>query len=165
MVTHGSIGSYMGRKSKKDDQREVMSYRNDVSNSVWSRFYNEVVNRQYITEDNKKMDISISAIDTGYQTNFGYTFIDNTDYVIGVKGQEDSKFARFDDNAVIFKQSVNRDNLYILQSNKLKDQLSDRINLTWPDKEQNQPHGFLNFPQPSEGKFTMEFFRHYSGEP
>lgn len=164
-IDHGSIGSYQGRKTKDDDKREVMSYRNEAKNSVWNRFYKDVVNKEWKRDDNAgTMKALATTVDAGYHTVYAYEFISKSPLIFGVKGQEDNKYTPYDSDKPMFKQSTERNDLYILQSNRYKDQMADRIELTWHDKEGAQPPGFMNFPQPSGGKFTFEFFNQYAGE-
>ena len=164
-IDHGSIGTYNGRKTKKDDEREIMSYRNEVRNNVWDRFYEDVVNKWWECDDGgDPMRALITTVDTGYHTNFAYAFIEQyPQRVYGVKGQTD-KYTMFDDNTPFYKESATRKDLYILDVNKYKDVLSDRMALHWHNYEGEQPYGFMNFPQPKEGKFTAKFFNHYAGE-
>lgn len=167
-IDHGSIGSYYGRQTKPDDQREIMSYRNEARNSAWERFYETVVDRVWQFDNgNGGMKAIIATIDTGYHTVYAYEFLKrktNGCVLIGVKGQEDNKFVPFDKDAPKFKVSSDRDNLYILQVNPIKDDLERRTKIRWVDRTQAQSHGFMNFPQMGNGKFDVNYFKHYAGE-
>lgn len=161
-IDHGSIGSYQGRKSKPEDQREVMTYRPEQPNNVWDRFY-KIVNQNWHCDDGgQPMRASITLVDTGFHTNFAYQFIDRMPLILGVKGHMD-KYTMFDDNAPLFKESGERNDVYVVQVNKYKDKLADRIEYHW-DREGEQPNGFMNFPQPNDGKFDAHFFIEYAGE-
>lgn len=162
-IDHGSIGSYMGRKSKKEDEREIMTYRNEARNSVWEVFYDSVVERVWITDEGKSMKALVTGVDTGFHTLNAYEFIKRSPLLIGIKGDKDNKFSMFDSTAPTFKESEVA-GVYMLQVNKIKDVLSERIAQQWHDHNEPQPFGFMNFPQPEDGKFTMQFFAQYGEE-
>ncbi len=162
-IDQGSIGSYQGRKSKKEDEREVMTYRNEARNNVWDVFYDDVVNKVWTTDEGKPMKALVTGIDTGFHTTFAYEFLKRSPLLLGLKGQEDNKFTAFDSTAPMFKEAEIA-GVYMLQVNRLKDQLSERIAFKWHDHTEPQPYGFMNFPQPEDGKFTMEFFSQYAAE-
>ena len=54
--------------------------------------------------------------------------------------------------------------LYLLEVNQIKDILSENMKLR-AGMDGSQPEGFMNFPQPKDGKYTMKsYFIHYEGE-
>ena len=161
-IDHGSIGSYQGRKSKPDDEREILTYRNEAANSVWKEFF-RIIQQDWTTDEGGIMRIMVSGVDTGYHTNFAYEFMKLSPFILGLKGQEDNKFTAFDVATPTFKEAE-IPQLYMLQVNRMKDVLSERIDLKWMDRQGQQPAGFMNFPQPTDGKYTMEFFTHYAAE-
>ena len=163
-IEHGSIGSYQGRKSKPEDQREVMTYRNEMRNNVWDVFFNTVVQREWPCDNGGTMKILATGVDTGFHTSFAYAFLDRSPLLFGLRGLEDNKFTAFDSNLPIFKESHDRPNLFILQSNRIKDALSERISLIWHDKAGAQPFGFMNFPQPADGRYTYDYFQQFGAE-
>jgi len=163
-IDHGSIGSYQGRRSKAEDEREILTYRNEARNCVWEPFWHDVVDRVWQTDDGKQIKALITGVDTGFHTVFAYEFMKRSPLIVGLKGQEDNKYTPYDSNLALFKESAERGGLYVLQSNRLKDILSERIGLAWHDKEGAQPFGFMNFPQPEGGKFTFDFFNQYGAE-
>jgi len=162
-IDHGSIGTYQGRKSKTLDDREVMTYRNEARNNVWDVFF-DIVNKEWQTDEGYYIKALATGVDVGFHTSFANVFIAKSPLIFALKGTEDNKFTAYDSNLPPFKESIEQAGLYLLQSNRLKDRLSDRIALTWHDKNEPQPYGFMNFPQPNDGKFTIEFFNQYSGE-
>ena len=57
-----------------------------------------------------------------------------------------------------------RNDTYILNVNRYKDDLADFIDLTWDNSQSQQPR-FMNFPTPSDGKYTQtSFFIEFEGE-
>lgn len=165
-IQHGSIGTY--KPGKKNDNRDKWTYRNGVENNVWDYFYNEIINKDYFDDAGGNMRIMLTAVDTGYYTSYAYTFIDSFQgLVIGVKGKmiAEKKFYKNNTDAPVFKPARERPRLYILEVEKIKDDLGDRMQLKWFNKEQPQPSGFINFPQPSDGKYTVSgYFKQYEAE-
>jgi phage terminase large subunit GpA-like protein len=129
---------------------------------VWKPYF-AILQRDWETDEGGKMRVMVSGVDTGYHTNFAYEFMKLNPFILGLKGQEDNKYTPFDSATAMFKEA-DVPGLYMLQVNRMKDQLSERIDLKWMDREGQQPAGFMNFPQPTDGKYTMEFFTHYAAE-
>jgi hypothetical protein len=47
----------------------------------------------------------------------------------------------------------------------IKDTLSEYMELNWDRKQDMQPYGFMNFPQPNDGLYGFEnFFEHFESE-
>lgn len=163
-IDAGSIGTYQPKLSK--DGRDLWTYRNNVHNNVWDYFYNEIITRTYYTDEDDEMNIILTGIDTGYMTKWAYDFIDNYPGAVGLKGKVDDKFRKISNDYKKFKPALERNNLFILEVDLIKDDLSDMINLVWKkDQEYSQPAGFINFPIPSEGKYTVNgYFKQYEAE-
>lgn len=160
-VDHGSIGTFQrGKTDKEEDNRIKWTYRNEKENNVWDQFWNEVVNKDY-----GEYKIMICGVDTGYFTHFAYHFIDeHPEKLIGLKGETIKKTQKIDKDIAIFKAATERARLFLLKTDKIKDDLSERIDLKW-SKNMPQPPGFMNFPEPSDGKYTINsFFSHYEAE-
>jgi phage terminase large subunit GpA-like protein len=165
-IMQGSVGTY-GRGKKED--RQMWTYKNNETNNVWDYFYAEVVNRTYVSDDGREMKCVVTGVDTGYMTSFAYYFIDSyPGKVIGVKGKVDDKFRKIGHDYKKFKPAMERSNLWILEVDLLKDDLADMINLVWAQRgkvEVPQPPGFMNFPEPSEGQYTVNgYFKQYEAE-
>jgi len=160
-VDHGSIGSFR-RGKQSGEGRILMSYRNNQPGCIWE-FFEEVINLDYETDDGETMRILLTGVDTGYFTNYAYTFIDNhIENTIGIKGKVSERFQRVNSDISEFKNSVDRSNLYIIETDKIKDRLADYINL--PAKDPQVP-GFMNFPHPAKGKYTTpNFFEQFEAE-
>lgn len=162
-INHGSIGTYQPKS--KDVKRDKWSYRFGEENNVWDVFYNEVINEGYRTDDGFEMEIFLTAVDTGYFTHHTYTFIDMyPSQLIGVKGSVVAKIKTGIDKKKI-KQSSERNNLYIIETDLVKDDLAEMIELKW-NRETTQPDGFMNFPMPNHKfkKYTLKYFKEYEGE-
>lgn len=167
-IDHGSIGTFIPRENamriKKD--RERWTYEHGKSNSVWPEF-EKVLSRLYTTDTGRNMKVFVTGLDTGHYTNYAYHFIDYSNhYIIGLKGKDVDKYIKFGVDIPNFKAARERNNLYLVEVNQLKDDLSDLIDLKWDEgNEEMQPPGFINFPTPSEGKYLFNnFFSHYESE-
>jgi phage terminase large subunit GpA-like protein len=167
-ILHGSIGTFIPREgAKKNKQdREHWTYNHHKPKSVWGEF-EKVLKSAYNTDTGRKMTIAIGAVDTGHYTNQAYEFIDNTNYyAVGVKGDKEHKFIKYGIDVPTFKHAKERSKLYILQVNKLKDEISQLMKLNWDEgNDESQPSGFMNFPQPANGFYDFQkFFEHYQAE-
>jgi phage terminase large subunit GpA-like protein len=160
-VIHGSVGTYW--PGNKDENRAKWTYRNNQDNNVWDYFYNEVINIDYFTDDNRTMRILKTAVDTGYYTHFAYGFIDSyPEQLFGIKGRQNEKYQKANADIPLFKPARERNNLYILEVDLLKDKLSELIFLPLAEP---QLAGTLNFPQPANGLYTVPgYFVQYEAE-
>ena len=160
-IVHGSIGTF--KPGNKDPNRDRWTYRNNEPNNVWDFFYNEVVNINYFTDEGGEKAITLTSVDTGYYTHYAYGFIDSyPGQIIGVKGTGDDKFMKMGKDLPFFKPAQERPSLFILQVDLIKDRLAEMISLK---KAEPQPNGFMNFPQPSEGLYTVPgYFSQYEAE-
>ncbi len=168
-VKHGSIGTFIpreGSKAKVTD-REKLSYQSNKSNNVWKEL-TKVITAFYETDNKKRMQVFLTAIDCGYHTKHAYNFIDTTNCnVIGLKGKDEDKYVRFGVDVPHFKKSRERpDSLYIVEVGLVKDDIAAAMSLKWdPDKDETQPHGFMNYPL-AVGKLYdfKNYFEHYESE-
>jgi phage terminase large subunit GpA-like protein len=160
-VKHGSIGTY--QPGNKLANRDKWTYRNNEPNNVWDMFYNEVVNIDYDTDDGRVMRILITGVDTGYYTHFAYHFIDTyPEQIVGLKGDQTDKYRKVNRDAPIYRKSRERRRLYILDVEIIKDIIAERMGLNRVDP---QPPGFMNYPQPSNGLYTVPgYFSQYEAE-
>ena len=112
-------------------------------------------------------DIDLTIVDTGHFTKLAYNFIAGIKdrKVFGIKGDVLTDYRKADKNTPVIKHSQeNKGLLYILDVNLLKDQLSANMSLI-QGTDGTQPNGFMNFPQPSGGKYNLiNFFSHYESE-
>lgn len=172
-IDHGSIGTFKRSKQtskkerEKDSDRERWTFKEGVSNSVWPVF-KEQIYRSLINESGEYCDIDLTIVDTGHFTKLSYNFIQSiTDRnIYGVKGKGiEESFTKIGGNTSLIKHSnENKGLLYILDVNTLKDNLSSNMALT-EGTDGTQPRGFMNFPQPSDGKYNKNnFFDHYESE-
>lgn len=172
-IDHGSIGTFKRSKQtskkerEKDSDRERWTFKEGVPNSVWPVF-KEQIYRSLINESGEYCDIDLTIVDTGHFTKLSYNFIQSiTDRnIYGVKGKGiEESFTKIGGNTSLIKHSnENKGLLYILDVNTLKDNLSSNMALT-EGTDGTQPRGFMNFPQPSDGKYNKNnFFDHYESE-
>lgn len=171
-INHGSIGSFRrnrnkNRKQKENDSnRTPMTFNHGLPNSVWNEF-KEIIYTPLHGEDGLIYDIDITLVDTGHFTKLAYNFITSIKdrKVFGVKGDTVEKPRANDKNSPIISHSrESKGLLYIIDVNMLKEKVSSNMALIC-GTDGTQPSGFMNFPQPSEGKYTLKgFFSHYESE-
>jgi phage terminase large subunit GpA-like protein len=169
-ITHGSIGTFIPREGvkKNKEDRKKWTYEFYKENSVWPEL-NNVLDQILLADTGKKMKIFISGIDTGHFTSYVYPYIDGCAgqrHVIGLKGKDVEKYVRFEVDTPTFKHAKERSNLFLIEVNKVKDDLADHIKLKWDDgNDDHQPPGFMNYPVPSNGLYLYKnFFSHYEAE-
>lgn len=168
-IDHGSIGTFIPKENSKKfkEDRERWTYELNRLNSVWKKF-DEIIERIYTTDTGRRMKIFWTGIDTGHFTTLAYAFIDkkNTPTVCALKGDKDNKYRRFGLDTAKFKHGKERSNLYLIDVNLVKDELAEIMKLKWDEgNDENQPPMFMNYPQPSGGKYLFKnFFSHYEAE-
>lgn len=173
-INHGSIGTF--KRSRWRDQkdranesnRQQWTFNHGLPNSVWNEFKEIIYTPlQGEGEDGLYYDIDITLVDTGHFTKLAYNFITSIKdrKIFGIKGDTVEKPRLTDKNSPIIKHSQeNKGLLYILDVNLLKDQAAANMNLVC-GTDGTQPSGFMNFPQPSKGKYNLKsFFSHYESE-
>lgn len=166
-IKHGSIGTFIPREGKNKADREHWSYDKADRLNVWGEFA-EVLDTDYLTDTGRRMKIYITGVDTGHYTNYAYDFIDNVNgFVVGLKGKDAEKYRRFGIDTATFRPAKERGDLYLVEVNQIKDELAEGMKLKWSGSkdEQPQPPGFMNFPTPGDGLYTMaNFFSHFESE-
>lgn len=169
-IDAGSIGTF--QRGLKDEHREKWTARNNEPvNNVWNTFLKDVLQKQYKGDNGRSFTIFIAGIDTGAHTKYAYVFIDQVQYqqvplmTVGIKG-DTLKVRKIGADTEIYHKSKERENLYILEVNQLKDLIADRVELVWTEGSKlMQPVGFMNFPEPSDGKYTYRnYFQHFEAE-
>jgi phage terminase large subunit GpA-like protein len=168
-ILQGSIGTFIPRENtlkgpKADRKRWV--YEHNHENSVWPEF-EKILGRDFMTDTGRRMQIHLTGIDCGvYASTGAYPFIDKTNFnVVGVKGDREDKYLLATKDTKIFKESVERGRLFILQVGIIKDRISDFMNLKWERGSGDQPSNFMNYPNPSKEMYQYEsFFKHYEAE-
>lgn len=165
-VDHGSVGTFIPKDPGKVD-RSRWTYKHNAHQSVWPVF-KEILTRQYNRDSGKPMKILSSGIDAGYMTKFVYEFVDNSNLptLYSLKGKDEDKYLRIDADRKTFRQSKEKRNLFLVESNVVKDQLAQLMQLTYdPNYHEAQPAGFMNFPTPSDGKYLyLNYFSHFEAE-
>ena len=171
-INHGSIGTFKRSRWRdkkdrdKESDRKQWTLSHGLQNSVWGVF-KELIYTPLEGESGLYYDIDITLVDTGHFTKLAYNFITSIKdrKVFGIKGDTEIKPRANDKNAPIIKHSLeNKGLLYILDVNMLKEQVSSNMALIC-GTDGTQPSGFMNFPQPSEGKYLLKnFFSHYESE-
>jgi phage terminase large subunit GpA-like protein len=166
-IRHGSIGTFVPRENtlavKRD--REPWTYQLHKPRSVWPEL-NKILGASYPTDPGRQLKIVITGIDIGHYENYAWEYMDKSNfYTVGLKGSPPGKYNKYDVNVKMFKPSVNRPHLYLLQSNLVKDLLADMIRLNYDERDEVQPSGFMNFPIPSDGLYLLNnYFSHFEAE-
>lgn len=169
-IDAGSIGTF--QRGMDQVARELWTYRNNEKiNNVWTVFLKEVLQKHYKSDTGKGYTILVAGIDTGNFTHYAYSFIDSVQFepiplmTIGLKGDV-NKVRKSGADTESYHKSKERENLYLLEVNQLKDVIGDRVELVWAeDSGLNQPVGFMNFPMPEDNKYTYKgYFMQYESE-
>jgi len=167
-IDQGSIGTFVPRENSKTikEDRERWNYYHSKHNSVWT-FFDSILEQTLETDTGRRMRIMITGIDTGHYTERAYEYMDKTNnFVIGLKGERDGKARAFGVDTRKFRPAKERNNLFILEVNQLKDELATAIELKWDSgNDIYQSYGFMNFPLPGSGKYLFQnYFSHYEAE-
>lgn len=175
-INHGSIGTFKRKRTKSkeeindDSSRIKYTYNHGDFGpqliSVWPEL-KKIISKTLNSQSGKGYDIDMTVIDTGNFTRLAYEFIqnENSDFIVGVKGYTEDEYRKLTrDTPVISRSKENRGKLFILQVNQLKDILASNIRLKM-GLDGYQPSGYMNFPQPEQGKYTMKsYFSHLEAE-
>jgi len=171
-VDHGSIGTFIGgeAKMKNPKPRDKWTYDQYVRGNVWGDFL-ALMEKDWVSDNGEdNFRIGITGVDTGKFTLSAYAFIDTAmqegHNIVGLKGKGVNVHRKLEANTKIYSKSRELDGLYLVEVNQVKDELAGLMNLKWVEgSDILQPMGFMNFPIPSETKYTNKaYFRHYEGE-
>jgi len=165
-VQHGSIGTFVPREGNGGVDRERFTYRMGYKNSVWPLF-EEILKTPLQTDEGETMPILFTGVDCGFHTQYAYAFIDGTPVTcVGLKGKGVDKSRRIDADTLSFKPAKERNNLYLVEVNQIKDELAQRMKLVWDERDEiGQPYGFMNFPDSGKGLYGFKnFFSHFESE-
>lgn len=172
-IDHGSCGTFKRSRTKtkqdeqKDEARTKYTYMHNMKNSVWP-LLDEIIKKDYPGQSGDIYSVKLSLIDTGFFTKQAYEFIRTThtgqNWVFGIKGLEELNYRNRNKDAAIAKKSPNVANLYLLDTEQLKDIVADNMKLRMSD-DGSQEGGFMNFPEPAKGKYSLRgYFKHYESE-
>jgi len=172
-IDQGSIGTFKRKRTRtkkelEDDTGRIQyTYHHGLSNSVWNEF-TEIVKKIYPSESGYGYKIQTGVIDTGHFTSLAYQYInsfeDDTIDIFGVKGISAKDYRKYSQDTSKVKKSNEINNLYLLQVDLLKDELSSNMELKLSDQGTQQP-GFMNFPQPRGDKYSVSgYFKHFESE-
>lgn len=172
-VNHGSCGTFKRKRTKtkqdldNEQNRVKYTYHHGMKNSVWP-LLDEVIKHKLTSESGKAYFVKLSLIDTGHFTKQAYQFIKKyhspKKWIFGIKGIAEEKYRKHTKDQPKIAKSRNVSNLYKLDVEQLKDNLSNNMALRLGDDE-TQSDGFMNFPTPSGNKYTYKgFFKHYESE-
>lgn len=171
-VDHGSIGTFIPRENtrKVKVDRERWSYIPYSERNVWDEFIKVLQTPLYSEDGLSEYKIMVFGLDTGNHTQYAYNFVTRCNnegvFCVGLKGQNANSYRKNDANTRSYAKAKERSDLYMVQVNQIKDELAGKVNLRWVhDDGTKQPYGFMNFPTPSKGKYTMkDYFIQYESE-
>jgi len=162
-IDAGSIGTY--KSGAKLDGRDLWTYRNESNfNNIWHELL-RVIDEDYEVDNGGTMRVTLTGVDIGHLSKYAFRFIEaNKDRVTGVKGAAHKLMSVTGKDIKLFQQGKESVNSWILQGDRLKDILAENVSLKW-DKRYGQPDGFMNFPEPEGGKYTVpDYFAQYEAE-
>lgn len=163
-VAQGSIGTFQKKRDKRrtDEGRVKWSYVRGTENCIWDELDN-LLQSEYNTDTGVKMRIMLAAVDVGFFSQLAYAYIDDRDGVIGIMGDTITSNKLYSNNKR-YKMMVDRNNCYVVNVNRYKDDLSDFMALDHVSG-QEQPRHFMNFPTPAQGMYTnVGYFCEFEGE-
>lgn len=167
-VIHGSLGTFVPNQTKEEKENSTAkkwSYDINLPNNVWDEF-EKIRTTVYASDNGVKFRIAATGIDTGFAEAQAFNYIDRKigqGFIIGLKGDKEDKYVPMHVEQSSFK-IASRANLYMVRIGQLKDKLMARINFKW-ERGHFQPPGFLNFPEPGDGKYRYDnYFSHYEAE-
>jgi phage terminase large subunit GpA-like protein len=171
-IKHGSIGTFKRTQNKtkkdmdKDSDRVRFTYTHGVKNSVWD-ILKDIIYTPLQGQSGMYYDIDITVIDTGHFTKLANNFISSIKdrKVFGVKGLGEDNYRKLGKNSPMITHSrENKGLLYLLDVNLIKDTIANNMALQM-GLDGSQPDGYMNFPQPAEGKYNLNsYFSHYEAE-
>lgn len=170
-IDHGSIGTFRRARDLSKDERDrdgdrvKYTYAMNQPNSVWKEF-EELMRKKWPCQSGLEMEVNLTVVDTGYFTHNARQFIEsiNDIMIVGIKGRVDTNYRAVSKDTPLISRSKEARKLYLLQVNQIKDLLSEQMKLR-PGMDGSQPEGFMNFPQPKDGKYTLKsYFVHFEGE-
>lgn len=170
-VEHGSIGTFKRTRTMSKNERErefdryKMTYQHGVHNSVWPEM-EELMRKKWKGESGREIGVNMTVIDTGNFTQSAMKFIHSFQdiVVVGIKGRVEQDYRKVQKDTPFITRSRESRSLYLLEVNQIKDIVADSMKLVSSD-DGFQPEGFMNFPQPSKGLYTMkDYFSHFESE-
>lgn len=171
-VTHGSIGTFIPKEKtilpKNQIDRTHWTYETGATFSVWKEL-DTLLKTPIKTDGGVNKMVYITGIDCGYLSEYAYDYISRASgagVIVGLKGKDTNKAVSMQKDAKLFRQALERSDLYLVESNIVKDRLAEYTRLKWdPRYNDSQPANFMNFPTPSDGKYLfMNYFSHYEAE-
>ena len=154
------VGWCKGKVSYSIDYRVIDGDTTDAK--VWNKLA-EIVNEQWVREDNVVMPLRLMAVDTGYNTSHVYEFCRrfNVDQVIPVKGQDNQAviigIPKYIDVAKNGKKT-GKIRLFNVGVSLLKSELYGWIQQR-KDEDGSVPPGFCHFPE-----YAPEYFKGITAE-
>jgi phage terminase large subunit GpA-like protein len=167
-VYHGSIGTFNRYdKAKRFADRERWTYRRTEHLCVWNSL-EALLGQTWMTDTGRKMKVMCTGLDSGYMTDYAYSFHGRTNRMVFLlKGKDEDRFTRANADLPTFRNSREKPGkLFLVESNNTKDILATHMGLKWIEGEDDsQPFGFMNFPTPEKGLYLLNnYFAHFESE-
>ncbi len=169
-IDAGSIGTF--QRGNKETHRDKWTARNNERhNNIWDVFYTNVLSKTYKADNGANYFIWIAGVDSGAMSKYVYPFVDSCQnqsrplMTVAIKGDTE-KIRKHGVDTETWKKSKEKETLYILEVNQLKDIVADHVELVWDESSSlAQPFGFMNYPQPEDGKYTYKgYFLQFESE-
>ncbi len=151
----GDTEAYWVREFSAAYQADVEA----LKKNTWYRLYEEILSKQYISDDGKPYTIKLTGIDMAYKGYLAQTFARQFEYgIVPILGTSKARnFVHY------IKEAKSDHGLYFqIMVDKYKDRLADYMALRWTGQPMPQPPGYLNYPY-SES-YNQEYFNMYGGE-
>lgn len=162
-IDHGSIGTFKNKshRGKEDENRQKWTYRHKDEFSVWPKF-REILEKEY-----EAMNLIMTGVDTSHYTEYARDFVKQMQAedlpVYEFQGDKPDNFRMTTEDKQLFKLSKEVKSLYLINVNRIKDNVADYMQLE--ATEEYQPTNFMNYPNAADGKYDYKnYFSHYEGE-
>lgn len=167
---NGSTYSILWKRLKGDAmpywaKAKSPAYQHDsetLRENIWYQLY-ELMQSRFISDDGKSYTIKQGVIDSAYEPNLIFGFINNVFDdngrlipILGVGSKNKITLAGI-------RETKNVKGRYFeVHGNTYKDDIAGRMGLKWGGHPHHQPSGFMNYP--TGGEYDKNYFDEYGGE-
>jgi phage terminase large subunit GpA-like protein len=131
-------------------------------NGPWDKLDEYISDTRFIGTDGKVYRIQTTLVDSGYYTNYVYEFVNRHPFgIYACKGRDWIKtgetYELFSPKAL---QHLGMDQVFHINTGKLKDKISALFSMTFWETGQFQPSWYPNFPE----DFRDDYFKMFAAE-